>query len=54
MAFSYSQSSAFLLSGSFFSVNCGEGEVALLIQRERENLRPDQFFDVDMVFNIDA
>ena len=30
-------------------VNCGEGEVALLIQRERENLRPDQFFDVDMV-----
>ena len=30
-------------------MNCGEGEVALLIQRERENLRPDQFFDVDMV-----
>ena len=23
--------------------------MALLIQRERENLRPDQFFDVDMV-----
>jgi len=32
-----------------YTVNCGEGEVALLIQRERENLRPDQFFDVDMV-----
>ena len=30
-------------------MNCGEGDVALLIQRERENLRPDQFFDVDMV-----
>ena len=23
--------------------------MALLIQRERESLRPDQFFDVDMV-----
>ena len=31
------------------SVNCGEGEVAQLIQKERESLRPDQFFDVDMV-----
>ena len=31
------------------AVNSGEGEVARLIQRERECLRPDQFFDVDMV-----
>ena len=31
------------------SVNCGEGEVAQLIQKERESLRPDKFFDVDMV-----
>ena len=30
-------------------MNSGEGEVARLIQRERESLRPDQFFDVDMV-----
>jgi len=32
-----------------YTVNSGEGEVARLIQRERECLRPDQFFDVDMV-----
>ena len=31
------------------AVNSGEGEVARLIQRERECLRSDQFFDVDMV-----
>jgi len=32
-----------------YTVNSGEGEVAKLIQKERECLRPDQFFDVDMV-----
>ena len=31
------------------AVNSGEGEVARLIQKERECLRPDQFFDIDMV-----
>ena len=46
---SQQSSSRVLFNRLSVSVNCGEGEVALLIQRERENLRPDQFFDVDMV-----